>query len=136
MAAIFLQALQPSGVALIFHVQPAGHRLTMPGALSFHRCPVCRLARGDVALRRYACRLYVDLLSVEHVQRGSPKFCPGAKAVIVEDEVQGSSVSRSVKTRFWDYGQRSGSESATRRCVDGRRRAQGGVARVAARGGC
>jgi hypothetical protein len=55
MAAIFLEALRPSGVALVFHIQPAGHRLNMPGALSFHLRPVCRLARGDVALRRYAC---------------------------------------------------------------------------------
>jgi hypothetical protein len=42
----------------------------------------------------------------------------------------------SVKTRFQEYGQRSGSESATKSCVDGRLRAQGGVARVAARAGC
>ena len=131
MAAIFFEALQRSGVALIFHVQPAGHRLTMPGALSFHRCLVCRLARGDVALRQYACRLYVGLLSVEHVQRGFPMAFPGAKVVVVEDEIQGSFAGCSVKTRFEDYGQRSGSERATRRCVDVRNKAQEGVARVA-----
>ena len=60
----------------------------------------------------------------------------GAEARIVEDVVQRSFVCCSVKTRFQEYGQRSGSESATKSCVDGRLRAQGGVARVAARAGC
>jgi hypothetical protein len=55
---------------LIFHFQPAGHRLTMPGALSLHLLPVCRLARGGVALRGSGCRLYVGLLSFEHVPSG------------------------------------------------------------------
>jgi hypothetical protein len=47
--------LRPSGVALIFHVQPAGHRLTMPGALSFQLRPVWRRASGGFSVRRYAC---------------------------------------------------------------------------------
>lgn len=61
---------------------------------------------------------------------------PGAEALVVEEGWQGCFVGCGVRTRFGDYGQRSGSESATRRCVDGRQRAQDGVARVAGRGGC
>ena len=72
MVAISLEALRPYDVALIVHVQPAGHRLTMPGALSFHLRSDCDRAYGSGVLRRRNYRLYVDLMSWWHALVESP----------------------------------------------------------------
>lgn len=63
------------------------------------------------------------------ITRESTQYPFGAKAKIVKVEFQESVGDYVVNVRPRDYRQRSEIESATRRCVDGKQRASGGVAR-------